>query len=121
MLAITEALSEVTDRLTTAGIPHAIDPRDLNLPGVLLTVRARTWDTLDADASTVTIEAIAIAPDTGQPLHTLDVLDTLISRCAAVLDPISPITEATAGTVLLPNHGADPLPSLTAPLSVSLT
>jgi len=97
----------VADQLTAGGLSTVVDARDLQLPGAWLTVNALSFDRLDSSAYEVTWDLFLVVPDVAAP-DALDQLGVLLSQArAAGLDTGS----ATAITMTLLNHSAEPLPA----------
>lgn len=104
---ILETLTHTVDRLTAAGIEATVDPRDLNLPAVWVTIDRLDLNRLSGDAATVTIGLTAIAPDSGNPTALTD-LDDLVAAVDAEFAGRSWDPRA----VMLPSQSTTPLPAL---------
>ena len=111
-----DALQQIADALTAGGVPCAIDPRDVNLPGGWLKRVSRSPDLL-CGGETLTLQLWLIAPDIGT-WDALGYLDDMYDLAADVLPPnAGPTTDATA---LLPDS-ATPYPATHYDALVQLT
>jgi len=106
---IAETLAEVADTLTAAGVPTAVDPRDVNIPGGWVTVGPIGFDYLSSGVRTIAVDVFLIARDTGTP-DSLGALGDMLDR--VILAGI-PVGDVTPQPVALANHAGDPLPALT--------
>src|SRR5262245_8331180 len=102
-----EAMQQIADALTAGGVPTAIDPRDVNLPGGWLKRVSRLPDLL-CGGETLQVQLWLIAPDIGT-WDALGYLDDMYALAVDVLPPNSgnPSVDTTA---LLPDS-ATPYPA----------
>lgn len=110
---LTEALAHVRDDLIAAGLNAAIDPRDLRLPGVWVTVDRYKANRLSGTAAGIRVKLLLIAPDQGHAIEDLDQLVATVSTGYPI--------EFEAAVVALPNHAPDPLPALVGTFDISAT
>lgn len=103
---LVNALVWARDQLDAAGINAAIEPADLNLPGVIVYPSAFGWR-LGPGPIEVEVELLLVAGQV-RALDALDQLDDLAERVAAVL----PIGDLDAVMVNLSSQSADVLPAL---------
>lgn len=80
-----EAIRHVRDQLRAAGIHASADVKDIHKAGVWVTPASLTWDRLDDDTRTVTLDLNMIGP----PSDALDALDAL----DLVLDDVRKVTD----------------------------
>lgn len=113
MGAITESLTYVQGILTGHDVPAAIDPRDLNLPAVWVTIDGYDTDRLNQAAGTISVTLFAIATDSGTPTS-LEQLDTLVDGVTTALGGANWESRA----VLLVSQGPTPLPALSTTISL---
>lgn len=64
MIEVRAALQQLADALTAGGVPAAVDPRDVVLPGALVQYVAWADDLLGA-CITLRVRVVLIAPDVG--------------------------------------------------------
>ncbi len=114
-------MGEFADILTGAGIPTALDIRELSAPGALLDIESVRIESLAAD-SVVTCRLALVAQDSG-PTTALHQLSTLLDRflmiggeefCSDGTD--SELPQFTAAMV---QTAAGRLPALSAPIHIS--
>jgi len=103
-----DALQQIADALTAGGVPTAIDPRDVNLPGGWIKRLSRLPDLL-CGGETLTVQLWLISPDLGT-WDALGYLDDMYALAAEVLPPNSGSPSADA-TALLPDS-ATPYPAM---------
>lgn len=113
---IGDALQDIADMVTAAGVPAALDPRDLELPGAWVTPGAVSFDVLDADTAHMRFDVYLVAREHGAKVS----LNTLGGMLAKVR-PALGVPSAQPLMVNLPNHGADPLPALLLSIDAQLT
>ena len=112
-MLLSESLDQVVDELQALQVAAAVDPRNLSLPGVWVTVGRYDARRLDATkTATIDVKLLLIVPDQG---HAIDQLDELATTVASIY-PI----ELTAAVVALPNHAPDPLPALVGTLTLNV-
>lgn len=99
---LTEAARPIIDALAGAGVTAVTDPRDLRIPGAI--VSPTSWGMETLAASTVTWEVWLIAP-AGDPLGGLS---TLLEAACFALD----VTAVTFESLTIVNHSPDPLPAI---------
>ncbi len=99
-----KALTGIVDVLTAAGVNAAVDPRDLNLPGVWVTVHDITDPTLCGDYS-VRAQLCLIVGDfgTATSLHHLDGLLAAVADVVTFDEPVRPARFTPPG--IAPCHG----------------
>lgn len=104
MTALHTALTGVVDVLTAAGINAALDPRDLNLPGVWVTVHDITDPTL-CGGYDVRAQLCLIAGDfaTATALQHLGALLDAVAAVVTFDEPVRPARFTPPG--LAPCHG----------------
>lgn len=105
---------DLVDTLVAAGLRAAVDPADLNLPGVLVTLDGIDYDVLDG--YTLATRLVLVVPDNGH-VRSLAALATLLNQ---VVDVIDPAGRVTAGTTVLPGNPS-PLPALSVPVNLRIT
>ena len=112
-----DALQQLADALTAGGVPTAIDPRDVNLPGAWIKRLSRHPDLL-CGGETLRVQLWLIAPDIGT-WDALGYLDDMYALAVDILPPNSgdPSTDATA---LLPDS-ATPYPATHYDALIQLT
>lgn len=103
---LVNAIVWARDQLVAADISAAIEPADLNLPGVIVYPQRFGWR-LDAGEIEAEVELLLIARQV-RALDALAQLDDLAERVAAVL----PVGEFDAVMVSLSSQSADVLPAL---------
>lgn len=113
MAGILDALTDVTDALRGRGLNADSDPRNLNIPGVWVTLDHYAGDRLTPDAATVTVALTVIVPDAGTPA-TLAQLDELVD----VIGVEFPGLGWEPRAVILPSQSPQPLPALTTTLTL---
>lgn len=106
-----DALQDLVDALTAAGVQAATDPSDVNTPGVWVTLDTLTWGTLAGDwRPEASAYLIVQDKDTRRALDSLQVLlDTIVP---SVVVPDGPVVSQG---VILPGDPT-PLPALRIPL-----
>lgn len=102
-----DALQQIADALTAGGVPTAIDPRDVNLPGGWIKRVSRTPDLL-CGGETLRVQLWLISPDVGT-WDALGYLDDMYELAVDVLPPNSG-AGSTDSTALLPDS-ATPYPA----------
>lgn len=113
---IGDSLQDIAAMFTAAGVPAAVDPRELQLPGAWVTPGTVSFDVLDADTASMRFEVYLVAPDHGA-VHSLNKLGEMLAKARTSL----PVGEAQPVMVNLPNHGADPMPALLISIDATLT
>lgn len=112
---LVEAVTWARDQLTAAGINAAIEPADVDLPGVIVypaTMPAR----FGAGAVEIELDLLLIARQV-RALDALDQLDALAELVAGVL----PIGELSAVMFRLSSQAADVLPAFRTTLTLQVT
>lgn len=96
-------------------IPVEMDPRDLTLPGILITPGKIAFDRLAGDLATSEIEAWIVTADTN-PVTALDELGDilLLLREHVTINEVEPVT------LQLTNQAPDPLPALRIPIPIEI-
>lgn len=94
---------------TAAGVPCAIDKRDVTVPGALLAPRTITPDRLAGGVYTVEWDLLLIAGGAGTTtaLDELGAMGTVLEVAGLLDEPLE------AALIDLPNHNPDGLPALT--------
>lgn len=110
-----EALTWTVDKLQTAGINAAIDPADLNTPGVWVVPATSERTTLDDQSSEVTLTLYLVAGSMPIP-HALDALDAL----AANVHKVIRLRRLDAVQVALPNHNPAGLPAYRTTITLDI-
>jgi hypothetical protein len=119
---LVDALDDVAAMLAAAhnldGSPVrvALDPADVELPGVVLYPNLLNWTTLDGVDYELSVDVLLVAGAV-PARDAVGQLDELLAALRGVL----PISEARAVSLNLPNHSADPLPALQATVTFSIT
>lgn len=116
MLALDVAAAELIAQLDGLGLKATTDPRDLDLPGVLLEMGTLTFDVLDPTRYTAQWSVWLIARNNGVPQAIAD-LSELLDK---IREPLQ-IATAQPVTLQLPNHGADGMPSLLVEIETQIT
>lgn len=114
MIDLYEATEELVRLVQSAGLDSASDTRNLNLPAVWVTPNSLTVDTLSRSSGTGEFDLWLIYPDNGEALAGLS---EMLKQLATVI----PVNVATAVSLNLPNHGADPLPGLQTTTTIRIT
>lgn len=106
------------DELAAAlGVSVEIEPRDLVLPGILLTPGLFEFDRLDGHTASAEVELWIIAGDT----NTLTALDELTQLLMAVRGHYGDAPAAVEPiTVTLPSQSPDPLPAFRCILNTEI-
>lgn len=113
----TEALDWLAGQLDAAGIPAAIDPADLQVPGVWLVPGTMTAPTQAGHArQDVTCHLYLVTGNAGAR-HDLAALDQLATAVAGVLV----IRDLEAVRVSLPNHTPGGAPGYHTTTTVTIT
>lgn len=95
---LTAGLQRIADRLTAAGVPATIDPRDLNPPCAWVTVHDITTPML-CGGYEVRAAVCLIAGDAGSPLS-LEALGTMLdaaAECVTFDEPVTPMVVQPPG------------------------
>lgn len=116
MADLRTALSEVAEALTAAGVPSALDPRDVTLPGAWVQLLTLDHDMLCGDL-TALVGVDLISPDVGT-LEALDQLGAMLPRALSVLG-VNAGTPTVARTILLPDS-ATAYPALRVSLLITV-
>jgi len=116
MQTIGDSLQDIANMVTNAGVPAAVDPRNLNLPGAWVTPGLVSFDVLDADTAFMRFEVYLVAPDHGA-VASLNNLGDMLAKVRQAI----PVGEAQPVMVNLPNHGADAMPALLISIDAQLT
>lgn len=90
-------LQGLVDALRAADVEASLDPSDLNLPGVFVTLDRLTDYTLGGAAGTVRARLLCLGPDLDHR-RALEGLQVLLAGVQAVVDPTSDV-EATVAAV----------------------
>lgn len=109
------ALQDVATALKGAGLSATVDPRNLNLPGVLVAPATFDFERLSSSAWTLEADLYLVARDTGHG-NALRSLGDMLDR----LRDLWPVPEAQAISIDLPNHGGS-LPALIVTITASVT
>jgi hypothetical protein len=104
------ALDGVCAALASVGIPAAINPEDVQVPGAWVSARDLTYSTLSGGRA-VTVRVWLVLADTDDATA-LDGLEQLLDGAQEALD-IDTTTEPVqlAGTLVLPHTPGQPLPA----------
>jgi hypothetical protein len=93
-------LAALADALVAAGVPAALDPRDVTPPAAWLHLGPWTYDTLCGDVADAQVIVDLISPDVGVS-DAMGLLDDLEALTVLVLGP--PRDPVTPATVQLPD------------------
>lgn len=99
-------------------VPAEVDPRDLVLPGILVSPGQIDFDRLDATTASATLEVWLIAGDTN-PRTALNELTGLLLKLRAYLG--GSVSTVDPITVTLSAQSPDPLPALRCPIPIELS
>lgn len=110
-------LLALADALTAAGVPAAIDPRDVTPPAVWVHLGTWSYDTLDGGCTDAQVILDLVAPDSGVT-DAMGLLDDLETDVVTVLGP--PRDPCVAATIQLPDSGTQ-LPAYRLTYQVELT
>lgn len=101
--------TETANLFTAAGVPTAIDKRDVTVPGALLAPRTITPDRLAEGIYTVEWDLVLIAGGSGTAtaLDELGAMGTVLETAGLLDVPLEAVIFD------LPNHNPDGLPALT--------
>lgn len=110
------AITWTLEQLHAAGINAAIDPADLNTPGVWVVPGRATQPTLDDGTTEVTLTLYLVA-GTGVGFDAINSLDALTQRVQDVIH----VRDVTAVQVALPNHNPAGLPAYRATATLHTT
>lgn len=114
---LTEACTHALDVLRGAGLAAALDPRDLTIPGVWITVDTATRDRLDQDSGTVVVQLVAVGSGSGHSVALVE-LDQLL----AAVDAAVTVDDGWRGSAIrLPNHSQALLPCMRASLTIEVS
>lgn len=94
----------------------ALDPADVDVPGVVLYPNTMDWPTLDAAEYDLTVDLLLVAGAV-PAADAIAQLDELLEAVRSVV----PVTEARAVSLNLPSHSPDPLPALQATVAFNIT
>lgn len=111
------ALVEFVELLTAANVNAVADPRDLELPGIWVTINQVDFAALSGERYEMAFDCYLIAMDNGVPASLDQLSDQLTALTAAVNGNVS----AQPITVTMPNHSADPLPALLVTITTEIT
>ena len=110
-----EALTWTVDQLHAAGINAAIDPADVNTPGVWIVPATGERTTLDDQSAEVSLTLYLVAGSMPIP-HALDALDAL----AANVHKVIRLRRLDAVQVALPNHNPAGLPAYRTTITLDI-
>lgn len=105
---IVATLQGLVDALEDAGVEASLDPADLNLPAVFVTLDRVTDAVLTGGAGTVRARLLLLAPDR-DARRSLEALQALYAEVLAVVTPTSDVEATVART---PDGGGE-VPALT--------
>ena len=83
-------LQGLVDALTAADVPASMDPNDLNLPGVFVTLDRLTGGTLDGGYGIVRARVILLVPER-DPRRSAEALEALYTATCEVVTPTSDV------------------------------
>jgi hypothetical protein len=117
MIETRAALQQIADALTAGGVPAAVDPRDVTIPGAWV---QRVWRAQDllGDAVTLRIRVLLVSPDVGA-WDALGHLDAMYDLAYRVVPPNTG-TPALDRTVLLPGSST-PYPATSIEADIQVT
>lgn len=108
MTTLSEALQNVADVLTAAGVQAVVDATDLNLPGAWVTPGDIGYERLNGAVFTLDMNIYLIAPDI-PPAAALDALGGLLVLAGTALGAA---VSATPVSLTLANQASTPLAGL---------
>lgn len=111
-----DALQEIADTLTAAGITATIELATLEVPGALVTPGTLSFDHLDRETYSATVEVYLCTSDRGA-VETLNDLQRLVAKAKDVYG----FVDAVPVKLQAPNHSPDGLPALLVTLEVTIT
>lgn len=114
----TDYSSLAEDIASALEVSCELDPRDLVLPGVLLTPGPIEFDRLADDTASAELEAWIVASDSN-PVTALDELTELLLKLRRYFQ--GALREAQPMTLTLSNQSPDPLPAFRCPIPIDLT
>jgi len=117
MIDTRAALQQLADALTAGGVPAAVDPRDVNLPGAWVQ-RVSRFEDLLGDCATLRVRVMLISPDVGT-WDALGHLDAMYDLATAVLPPNTGAPSLDR-TVLLPD-ASTPYPATAIEADVQIS
>lgn len=109
------ALTELVEELRSVNIAAALDPRDLTLPGVLVTPSSVDFDRLGGHDYTLEADLYLVAGNRGTD-QALGELTDLVAK----LRGLWPVGQAEALSLDLPNHGGS-MPALIVNLTLTVS
>lgn len=112
-----DALTEFVALLVEGGVNAVEDPRDLNLPGVWVTISEIDFDALSGEQYSLAFDCYLITLDTG----TGPALNKLGSMLGDLQSAVHQNVSAQPITVTMPNQSADPLPALLVTIPTTIT
>ncbi|NUL43737.1 hypothetical protein F7P69_00780 [Cellulosimicrobium funkei] len=112
-----DALQEIQDALRSGGIRATLDGSKVQLPGVLIVPGVATYDRLNGEDYSATVELWLLVGDKGI-VQSLNQLSDLLEQVREVYE----IHEVEPLTLSLPNSGGpDGLPALRTELNLNIT
>ncbi|PMQ21371.1 hypothetical protein [Glutamicibacter arilaitensis] len=111
-----DALQEIADTLSAAGVNATVEPDRLEVPGALVNPGVIEFDHLDKETYSATVEVYLVTSDRGA-VETLNDLQHLLAKTKAVYG----FSTATPATLSASNHSPDGLPALLLELPVTIT
>lgn len=112
-----DALAEVVAALRTTGMNATTEMSEIQLPGALVVPGLMTFDILDEDNYSATIEIYLLTSNKGS-VQSMNDLQTLIEKFRTVFQVI----DAEPLSLNLPNiAGNDPVPGLLVTLQATIT
>lgn len=118
-VTLVDAMSQVAAAMVAAGIPTALDPADLSIPGAVVYPSRVDYDTLSAGVGgyELTVDLVLVAGDV-PGLNALAQLDGLLGK----LRGLWAIDEARAVSVgPLVGQSPDPLPGLSVTVTLHVS
>ena len=105
-----ESLAQLAAQLTSQGLPTVTDPRNLEVPGAVISATSIQFPYLDANTVEISCEVTALALPNGEELTTLMEYAKIMNRLSH--------TGVDLGTITLPNISPDPLPTATTEFTI---
>lgn len=109
MTPIMLALTKLTSTISERGVPATLDPRDLTIPGAVVSLGQITQDAALCGDHDVTAEVILVAADNGIPTA-MDQLLTMFDKVSDLTAGADPTTFTWSELPNLPALRLTPIP-----------